>query len=144
MIWEMAKELSSALQHIHENNIIHRDIKTLNVFLTKDKKIKVFFIFLYDKLGDLGVSKIFNSDIALQGTRVGTPLYLAPELVQHHPYDYKVDIWALGCVIFHMAALEPPFHGDNLISLGYNIVNKAPKGLPPQYSPSKYYSVIFF
>ncbi|CAD8199171.1 unnamed protein product [Paramecium pentaurelia] len=124
-IWEMSKELSSALQHLHENNIIHRDIKTLNVFLTKDKRVK---------LGDLGVSKIFNSDTALQGTRVGTPLYLSPELVQHQPYDYKVDIWALGCVVFYMAALEPPFQGENLIALGYSIVNRAPKALPPQYS----------
>ncbi|CAD8105265.1 unnamed protein product [Paramecium sonneborni] len=124
-IWEMSRELSSALQHLHENNIIHRDIKTLNVFLTKDKHVK---------LGDLGVSKIFNSDTALQGTRVGTPLYLSPELVQHQPYDYKVDIWALGCVVFYMAALEPPFQGENLIALGYSIVNRAPKGLPPQYS----------
>ncbi|CAD8110112.1 unnamed protein product [Paramecium sonneborni] len=124
-IWEMSRELSSALQHLHENNIIHRDIKTLNVFLTKEKHVK---------LGDLGVSKIFNSDTALQGTRVGTPLYLSPELVQHQPYDYKVDIWALGCVVFYMAALEPPFQGENLIALGYSIVNRAPKGLPPQYS----------
>lgn len=68
----MSRELSSALNHLHENNIIHRDIKTLNVFLTREKHVK---------LGDLGVSKIFNSDTALQGTRVGTPLYLAPELV---------------------------------------------------------------
>ena len=51
----MSRELTQAVQHIHDNNIIHRDIKTLNVFLTKDKHIK---------LGDLGVSKIFNSEIA--------------------------------------------------------------------------------
>ena len=125
LIWEMSKELSSALQHLHESNIIHRDIKTLNVFLTREKHVK---------LGDLGVSKIFTSDTALQGTRVGTPLYLAPELVQHQPYDYKVDIWALGCVIFYMASLEPPFQGENLIALGYSIVNRAPKPIPPQYS----------
>lgn len=72
MIWEIGKELASAIQHLHDNNIIHRDIKALNVFLTKDRKVK---------LGDLGVSKIFNSETAMQGTRVGTPLYLAPELV---------------------------------------------------------------
>ena len=107
---------------MHENNIIHRDIKALNVFLTKDRKVK---------LGDLGVSKIFNSDTAMQGTRVGTPLYLSPELVQHQPYDFKVDVWALGCVIFYMASLEPPFQGENLIALGYSIVNRAPKALPP-------------
>lgn len=52
----MSRELSSALNHLHENNIIHRDIKTLNVFLTREKHVK---------LGDLGVSKIFNSDTAL-------------------------------------------------------------------------------
>ena len=71
----MARELALALKHIHENNIIHRDIKTLNIFLTREKKIKVkwnkkiFHEFLCKKtnikLGDLGVSKIFNSDIAL-------------------------------------------------------------------------------
>ncbi|CAK89913.1 unnamed protein product (macronuclear) [Paramecium tetraurelia] len=124
-IWEMSRELAQAIQHLHENNIIHRDIKTLNVFLTKDKHVK---------LGDLGVSKIFNSEIALDGTRVGTPLYLAPELVQHQPYDYKVDIWALGCIVFQLATLEPPFQGENLITLGYSIVNHSPKPLPSQYS----------
>lgn len=50
--------------------------------------------------------------------------------------ERKVDIWAFGCVIFHLAALEPPFSGDNLINLGYNIVNKPPKPLPTQYSMS--------
>ncbi|CAD8184192.1 unnamed protein product [Paramecium pentaurelia] len=128
-IWQMSRELTQAIQHLHENNIIHRDIKTLNVFLTKDKHIK---------LGDLGVSKIFNSEIALDGTRVGTPLYLAPELVQHQPYDYKVDVWALGCIVFQLATLEPPFQGENLITLGYSIVNHSPKPLPSQYSSCKF------
>ncbi|CAD8104345.1 unnamed protein product [Paramecium sonneborni] len=124
-IWKISKELTQAIQHLHDNNIIHRDIKSLNVFLTKDKHVK---------LGDLGVSKIFNSEIALNGTRVGTPLYLAPELVQHEPYDYKVDVWALGCIIFQLATHEPPFQGDNLIALGYSIVNHPPKHLPSQYT----------
>lgn len=61
---------------------------------------------------------------ALQATRVGTPLYLSPELIQHSPYDFKVDIWAVGCAIYHLAAFEPPFKGDNLIVLGNNIVNR--------------------
>ena len=70
---------------MHKNNIIHRDIKTLNIFLTKDRKIKVKKIIFYIKnifqVGDMGVSKIVNNMNALQGTRVGTPLYLAPECV---------------------------------------------------------------
>jgi NIMA (never in mitosis gene a)-related kinase 2 len=46
----------------------------------------------------------------------------------------QVDVWALGCVLYHMCAFEPPFVGENLISLGYQIVHKAPKNLPPIYS----------
>lgn len=65
---------------------------------------------------------------------MGTPLYLAPELVQNRAYDYKIDIWAIGCVLYHLANLEPPFIGENLISLGYNIVNKSAKPLNSVYS----------
>lgn len=54
----------------------------------------------------------------MAGTRVGTPLYLAPELVLNKPYDSKIDVWALGCVLYHLANLETPFLGENLISLG--------------------------
>jgi NIMA (never in mitosis gene a)-related kinase len=58
----------------------------------------------------LGVSKIFSgANDEMQGTRVGTPLYLSPELVKQQPYDYKVDIWAIGCALYHLASLEPPF-----------------------------------
>ncbi|KAL4446866.1 hypothetical protein ABPG74_014838 [Tetrahymena malaccensis] len=144
-IWEFAQDLIKAVDYLHKNNIIHRDIKTLNIFLTKDRKVK---------LGDLGVSKIVSSQAALQGTRVGTPLYLAPELVKQQPYDFKVDIWAIGIVLYHISgnlsdilfykylfnylnkiALEPPFQGENLIALGFNIVHKFPKPLPSVYSP---------
>ena len=104
---------------------MHRDIKCLNIFLTNEKKIKI---------GDLGVSKIVSSKEALNATRVGTPLYLSPELVKQQPYDFKVDIWAVGCALYHLASLEPPFQGDNLITLGNNIVNKKPKPLPQIYS----------
>jgi len=64
----------------------------------------------------------------------GTPLYLAPELVKRRPYDFKVDLWAFGCVLYHMAALEPPFNGESLVALGFNIVHKFPKPIPSTYS----------
>jgi len=86
------------------------------------------------KIGDLGVSKIVASSAAMQGTRVGTPLYLSPELVKQQPYDFKVDIWATGCVLYHIACLEPPFQGENLIVLGNNIVSKQPSPIPSVYS----------
>ena len=69
--------------YLHKQNIIHRDIKTLNIFLNKNNEIK---------LGDLGVSKICSNATKLQAARVGTPLYLAPEVIKHQPYDFKVDI----------------------------------------------------
>ena len=83
----MAKELAEALSYLHSHNIIHRDIKTLNVFLDDQKRVK---------LGDLGVSKIVSSSISAQNTRVGTPLYLAPELVKHRPYDFKVKYFIIA------------------------------------------------
>jgi len=70
----------------------------------------------------------------MQGTRVGTPLYLSPELVKQQPYDFKVDIWAMGCVLYHIICLQPPFKGDNLIALGNSIVHQEPKPLPSIYS----------
>lgn len=71
----------------------------------------------------------------MQGTRVGTPLYLSPELVKQQPYDFKVDVWAMGCVLYHIICLQPPFKGDNLIALGNSIVHQEPKPLPSIYSP---------
>ena len=124
-IWQIAYEMLNGLSYLHKNNIIHRDIKCLNLFITKDKHIKI---------GDLGVSTIVSNINALHCTRVGTPLYLSPELVKQVPYDFKVDMWSCGCSLYHLACLDPPFTGDNLIVLGNNIVKTKQKELPKQYS----------
>ena len=124
-IWRIASEILNGLNYLHSHNIIHRDIKCLNLFLTKDKHVKI---------GDLGVSTIVSNMNALHCTRVGTPLYLSPELIKQIPYDYKVDIWSFGCSLYHLCMLEPPFSGDNLITLGNNIVKEKPKPIPSLYS----------
>ncbi len=82
----------------------------------------------------MGVSKIVSNINALHCTKVGTPLYLSPELIKQIPYDFKVDIWSAGCSMYHLACLEPPFQGDNLIVLGNNIVKMAHKPLNSTYS----------
>ena len=85
---------------LHEKYIIHRDIKVENIFQTGKGEYKV---------GDLGMSKIIYDNTDLLTTRVGTPIYFAPEIIKHKLYSFPVDIWALGCVFYYMAALEHPF-----------------------------------
>lgn len=60
-------------------------------------------------------------------SRVGTPLYLAPEIIKYEKYDYKADVWGFGCVIYIMSALSHPFEGKNIINLGQNILHSEPK-----------------
>ena len=124
LLWRISYEILTGLEYLHSNNIIHRDIKCLNLFLSKDHHVKI---------GDLGVSTI-SALGGMHCTRVGTPLYLSPELVKQIPYDYKTDIWSFGCSLYHLASLEPPFTGNNLIVLGNNIVKGRPKELPSMYS----------
>ena len=124
LLWRISYEILTGLEYLHSKNIIHRDIKCLNLFLSKDHHVKI---------GDLGVSTI-SALGGMHCTRVGTPLYLSPELVKQIPYDYKTDIWSFGCSLYHLASLEPPFTGNNLIVLGNNIVKGRPKELPGMYS----------
>lgn len=82
----------------------------------------------------MGVSKVVNNALAAQNTRVGTPLYLSPELVKQKPYDFKIDVWAMGCILYQMCNGKAPFSGENLISLGYSIVHNQPTPISSSFS----------
>jgi NIMA (never in mitosis gene a)-related kinase 1/4/5 len=100
-------------------NIMHRDLKSANVFLNKDGT---------GKLGDLNVSKV--AEKGLSYTQTGTPYYASPEVWRDEPYDVKSDIWSLGCVLYEMIALKPPFRADNMQGL----YKKVLKGQYPKIS----------
>ncbi|XP_045186998.2 serine/threonine-protein kinase Nek9-like isoform X2 [Mercenaria mercenaria] len=106
-------QLASALAHCHEHGIIHRDVKCLNIFMTKTDLLK---------LGDFGISKVLESTSEMAETVAGTPLYMSPEIMQGAKYDYKTDMWALGCVLYELLTLTRTFQGTNHLRLAYEIV----------------------
>ncbi|XP_066496265.1 uncharacterized protein [Tiliqua scincoides] len=118
-------QLALAVQHIHARRILHRDIKASNVFLTQAGHLK---------LGDFGIAKVLKGAADLASTFVGTPYYLSPELCADVPYSAKADIWALGCLLFELCALRPPFAALSLIGLFKKIMEEVHPPIPRCYS----------
>ena len=124
-VWKFFIQICLAMHHLHSQNILHRDLKTLNIFLTKDNQIRV---------GDLGVAKILSSAENFVRTKVGTPYYLSPEVCEDRPYNNKSDIWSLGCVLYELCSLKHPFEAKNQAELLLKIVKGKYESLPKKYS----------
>ena len=118
-------QITKGIKSLHDNNIMHRDIKSANIFMFKNDLIKI---------GDLNVSKIIKSN--LKHTQTGTPFYASPEIWDNQQYDVKCDIWSLGCLLYEITTLKPPFRGGTLKM----VYNKVKAGLyepiPKLYSNS--------
>lgn len=119
-------QLSLALRHVHALRILHRDVKSQNVFLTNSGVVK---------LGDFGVAKVLAASEVCAATRIGTPQTVAPELCENHPYDFKVDVWGLGVILYQLLALECPFNGASFAALAVKICTREPQPVPSVYSP---------
>lgn len=100
----MLTQMTLGLKSLHDKNILHRDLKSANVFLNKNGQVK---------LGDLNVSKVAKYG-GLLFTQTGTPYYASPEVWRDQPYDLKSDIWSMGCVLYEIITLEPPFKSTNM------------------------------
>jgi NIMA (never in mitosis gene a)-related kinase len=135
-VWHMFIQTCLGMFHIHDKHILHRDLKSMNLFLDANNCIKI---------GDLGVAKVMGSMkfahtgvcmrtclsrygvytcehhplsclllcIFVTHAVVGTPYYLSPELCEDQPYNEKSDVWALGCLLYEMCTLKPPFDAKN-------------------------------
>lgn len=86
------------------------------------------------KLGDFGLARVMNSDSFYAQTHVGTPYYMSPEQINEQNYNEKSDIWSLGCIIYELAALRPPFKANNHLSLAIKIKAGKFDRIPSQYS----------
>ncbi|GFO11680.1 serine/threonine-protein kinase nek8 [Plakobranchus ocellatus] len=117
----MFQQIVAAIRHIHSHNILHRDLKTDNIFLTKEGVVKV---------GDFGISKMLGSANIGAQTVLGTPYYISPEMCEGKQYSFKSDIWALGCILYEMVCFQKTFEGSNLPA----VVNKIVKA---QFPPIK-------
>ena len=106
-------QICLALKHIHEKKIIHRDLKSGNVFLMKNGLVK---------LGDFGIAKGFQNTMDKAKTMVGTPYYLSPEILENKPYDSKSDIWSLGVLLYEMMTFKMPFNANSLPMLSVKIL----------------------
>jgi len=124
-IWKFFIEMAIGLNYLHNHKILHRDIKTINMFLGKDDTIKI---------GDLGVAKLLNQTANMANTVVGTPYYLSPELCEEKPYNHKSDVWSLGCVLYELCTFRHPFEANNQGALILKIVKGKFESIPNNYT----------
>ena len=110
----------TGLNFLHENKKIHRDVKTGNILLTREGIVK---------LGDFGVSTQLMHSFSKKISKIGTPIYMSPEVIMQNKYNYKCDIWSLGITAIEMAEGEPPFSKIKPYLVLKKIITQPPKGL---------------
>ena len=110
---------------------MHRDLKPANIFIDAHDNLK---------LGDLGLGRDFTSQTMEAFSRVGTPLYMSPEVLQGNGYDFKSDVWSLGCITYEMCALKSPFKDDSKKMSLYDLFTKINQGVYSPLSASRYSS----
>ncbi|XP_044521992.1 serine/threonine-protein kinase Nek3 isoform X2 [Gracilinanus agilis] len=125
MILHWFTQMCLGVNHIHKKRVLHRDIKSKNVFLTQNGNIK---------LGDFGSARLLSKPMAFACTYVGTPYYVPPEIWENMPYNNKSDIWSLGCILYELCTLKHPFQANSWKNLILKICKGSYNPLPSHYS----------
>ena len=123
-IWKIFIKITIGLADIHKLKILHRDLKTLNIFLKQNFDIKI---------GDLGVAKVLSKNNFAR-TVIGTPYYLSPEICEEKPYNDKSDVWALGCILYELCTFKHPFEARSQGALILKILNNKPEPINNTFS----------
>jgi serine/threonine protein kinase len=114
-------QITLGVMAMHSKNILHRDIKTQNIFIAKNDILK---------LGDFGISKELNTINAKAQTSCGTPYFMPPEVCKGHAYDNKADVWAVGVILYELITLKKPFDSDSINGVFEKIINQQLDPLP--------------
>jgi len=129
-IWNYAAQLAAGLKHMHEKRVMHRDLKPANIMLTRDNRINI---------GDLGLSRFFTSQTLEAFSKVGTPLYMSPEVLEGGGYGFSADVWSLGCILYELCMLKSPFKPEKGVNL-YALFRKIKSGVYDPIPENERYS----
>ncbi|KAJ7963402.1 Kinase family protein [Quillaja saponaria] len=126
------RQLAAGLQVLQEKHLIHRDLKPQNLLLEATEEIPLL------KIGDFGFARSLTPQ-GFADTLCGSPLYMAPEIIQNQKYDAKADLWSVGAVLFQLVSGRPPFHGNSQYQLFQNILASTelrfPQGVLEKLNP---------
>ena len=130
-VWQVLLQVLLAFSHIHGRNILHRDVKPANIFVTKQGLVKI---------GDFGLSRVYDTSVStlVATSYVGTRPYVAPELWLREKYNEKADMWSIGVTMYEMMALRRPFDVGTDANLAEGTAHDVVSGVVPPPLPSCY------